>query len=97
MSDRAGINAKQMALAKMGGSKRERPTKRATYKRERPTKRATYKHKTHQRRANRRMRKTRGGAVAPTTAGGSQDGSNKLFMAQQQAEANRQFDTPNKT
>ena len=86
MSDRAGINAKQMALAKMGGSKRERPTKRATYK-----------HKTHQRRANRRMRKTRGGAVAPTTAGGSQDGSNKLFMAQQQAEANRQFDTPNKT
>ena len=55
----------------------------------RPSKRRTYK---RQRLSKRYSRKIRGGAVAPTTPGGSQGGSTKLFMAQQQAAANRAFD-----
>ncbi len=81
-SERAGIIEKQAALAKMGGGKRSGKRscncKSCNYKRQRPSKRHS--------------RKIRGGAVAPTTPGGSQGGSNKLFMAQQQAAANRAFD-----
>jgi len=100
--ERTGINAQQAALAKMGGGKRRTCKHKSCNKRcgkscnkscnkrrgKSCNKRRSYKH---------HSRKIRGGAVAPTTTGGSQTGSTKLFIAQQQAGANRQFDTPNKT
>lgn len=92
---RAGINAKQAALAKMGGSKRL--SKRHKRSGKRRTNKHSDKRRTYKRHYRKSHHKIRGGAVAPTTTGGSQQGSTKLFMAQQQAGANRQFDTPNKT
>ena len=102
---RAGINERQAALAKMGGGKRS--NKRRTYKRRTYKRLCTCKKSCNKRSCNcnkrrskhhsrKRYHRIRGGAVAPTTTGGSQEGSNKLFMAQQQAGANRAFDTPNK-
>ena len=81
-SSRAETNELQSKLAKMGGSRARR--------------RRTRRHRSKTRRDKRtrsiKRRRTRGGAVAPTTSGSSQGGSDALYLAQQQALANRAFD-----
>ncbi len=79
---RAATNELQAKLAKMGGSRERR--------------RRTRRNKSKTRRGKRtrsvKRRRIRGGAVAPTTSGSSQGGSDALYLAQEQAAANRQFD-----
>lgn len=94
-SSRDSTNELQAKLAKMGGGSKTRgkPTKR----RSKATRARRPQNKTKRNRSTkkRKNRKLRGGAVAPTTDGGSQGGSDALYLAQQQALANRKFDDPN--
>ena len=91
-SSRSDTNALQSHLAKMGGGTNTR--RRTAMKRSKTAPRRKMKNRTKRRGSikNRKNRKLRGGAVAPTTAGASQGGSDTLYQAQQQSEANRTFD-----
>lgn len=88
-SSRATTNELQAKLSKMGGSRSRR--RRVRRSKTRTNKKPNKTNKTRRTRSIKR-RRIRGGAVAPTTSGSSQGGSDALYLAQQQALANRAFD-----
>lgn len=94
-SSRESTNELQAKLAKMGGGSKTRG--KTAKKRSKATRmrRSQNRIKRNHSTKKRKNRKLRGGAVAPTTDGSSQGGSDTLYLAQQQALANRKFDDPN--